>query len=76
MNLKFINIIIMTQHKKIANAGTFEFTESEPYKMAHEFYDHIDMVRRVTPNSNIWIQINGNGKFIRYSESVVAKFFR
>lgn len=76
MKLKFINIIITSQQNKIANAGTFEFTEDEPYKMAHEFYDHIDMVRRVTPNSNIWIQINGNGKFIRYSESAIAKFFR
>ena len=74
--LRFINIVITSQQRKIVSAGTFEFTESEPYKMAHEFYDHIDMVRRATPNPKIWIQINGNGEFIRYSESIMSKFFR
>ena len=76
MNLRFINIIITTQQNKIANAETFEFSETEPYKMAHEFYDHIDMIRGLTPNPKIWIQINGSGRFIRYSESMIAKFFR
>lgn len=74
--LKFINIIITSQQRKIVNAGTFEFNECEPYKMAHEFYDHIDMIRKATPNPKIYIQINGNGGFIRYSESMMSKFFR
>lgn len=65
-NIKFINIVVLTKDNKIANAGTFTFTESEPRKMDREIHDLIDELRKSTPFAKILIQVNGVGEFKQY----------